>query len=77
MRCATSFTSRPFVAAHTRPQLTRATWVWPHRFIEHGTQAEQLDQAGLSAQHIASTALIMLGKKKGLLSVNGNGVHVA
>ena len=46
------------------------------RFIEHGTQAEQLDQAGLSSQQIADTALTMLGKKKGLLGVHSNGtVH--
>lgn len=47
------------------------------RFIEHGTQAEQLDQAGLSADQIANTALTMLGKKKGLLLPHVNGVHVA
>lgn len=46
---------------------------WRRRFIEHGTQAEQLDQAGLSVQQIADTALTMLGKKKSLLAVHGNG----
>lgn len=51
--------------------------IYSHRFIEHGTQAEQLDQAGLSADQIANTALTMLGKKKGLLLPHVNGVHVA
>lgn len=33
----------------------------PDRFIEHASQKEQLAEAGLSAQHIAATALASLG----------------
>jgi 1-deoxy-D-xylulose-5-phosphate synthase len=36
----------------------------PDRYIEHGTQAEQLAEAGLTAKHIAATALTVLGKKR-------------
>eukprot|EP01025_Chloroclados_australasicus_P004795 TRINITY_DN11289_c0_g1_i2.p1 TRINITY_DN11289_c0_g1~~TRINITY_DN11289_c0_g1_i2.p1 ORF type:complete len:542 (+),score=51.21 TRINITY_DN11289_c0_g1_i2:772-2397(+) len=36
----------------------------PDRFIDHGQQSEQIAEAGLSAAHIANTALSMLGKKK-------------
>jgi len=38
--------------------------VVPCRFIEHGTQADQLEEAGLTAWHIAHTALSLLGRKK-------------
>ena len=40
----------------------------PDRYIEHGTQAEQLAEAGLTASHIAATALSVLGKKKNLVA---------
>lgn len=33
----------------------------PDRYIEHGTQAEQLAEAGLTASHIAATAAKVLG----------------
>lgn len=36
----------------------------PDRYIEHGTQKEQLAEAGLTASHIAGTALTVLDKKK-------------
>lgn len=36
----------------------------PDFFIEHGTQDEQVKEAGLSAAHIASTALTLLGRPK-------------
>ena len=41
----------------------------PCRFIEHGTQADQLEEAGLTAWHIAHTALSMLGKKKDVAAI--------
>lgn len=34
----------------------------PDRWIDHGTQSDQLHWAGLDAQHIAATALNMVGK---------------
>lgn len=34
------------------------------RFIDHGRYEDQLAEAGLSASHIASTALSVLGKPK-------------
>lgn len=34
------------------------------RFIDHGRYEDQLAEAGLSASHIASTALSILGKPK-------------
>ncbi|WIA11070.1 hypothetical protein OEZ85_011221 [Tetradesmus obliquus] len=36
----------------------------PDRFIDHGRYEDQLAEAGLSASHIASTALATLGKPK-------------
>jgi 1-deoxy-D-xylulose-5-phosphate synthase len=44
----------------------------PDRFIEHGTQAEQLMEAGLSADHIVNTALSLLGRPKsvGIIAYN-------
>jgi hypothetical protein len=35
-----------------------------HRFIDHGRYEDQIAEAGLSASHIASTALSVLGKPK-------------
>lgn len=34
------------------------------RYIEHGAYEDQLAEAGLTAKHIASTALTVLGKPK-------------
>lgn len=36
----------------------------PDRYIEHGTQAQQIAEAGLSASHIAATSLALLGMKR-------------
>jgi 1-deoxy-D-xylulose-5-phosphate synthase len=36
----------------------------PDRWIDHGRYEDQIAMAGLSASHIASTALITLGKPK-------------
>ncbi|KAK9812914.1 hypothetical protein WJX72_005743 [[Myrmecia] bisecta] len=41
----------------------------PDRFIEHGTQTEQLAEAGLSAAHITATALKLLGKQSESVAV--------
>ena len=38
----------------------------PDRYIEHGTQAEQMDEAGLTAPHIARMAMTLAGKKVGV-----------
>lgn len=39
----------------------------PDRYIEHGTQAEQLAEAGLTASQIAAMALSTLGMKRDAL----------
>jgi 1-deoxy-D-xylulose-5-phosphate synthase len=44
-------------------KLTFRPMTLPDRWIEHGTQAAQLEEAGLTAGHIAATALACLGKK--------------
>ena len=41
----------------------------PDKYIEHGTQADQLAEAGLSSSHMAATALSVLGKKDAVASV--------
>ncbi len=37
--------------------------VIPDRYIEHGSQSEQIDEAGLGARHIQATAMNMLGRR--------------
>ena len=39
----------------------------PDRFIDHGTQPQQLADAGLDAAHIARTVLTVMGKKASLI----------
>ncbi|RMZ52631.1 hypothetical protein APUTEX25_000750 [Auxenochlorella protothecoides] len=41
----------------------------PDRYIEHGTQAEQMAEAGLTASHIAGTALSVMGVKRDAPSI--------
>jgi 1-deoxy-D-xylulose-5-phosphate synthase len=38
----------------------------PDRYIEHGSQHDQLDEAGLTAPHIFRTAMTICGKKVGV-----------
>jgi 1-deoxy-D-xylulose-5-phosphate synthase len=39
----------------------------PDRFIDHGSQAQQLSDAGLDAAHMARTVLSVLGRKTSLI----------
>lgn len=41
----------------------------PDRYIEHGSQQDQLDEAGLTAPHIFRTAMSLAGKKVGVAGV--------
>ena len=41
----------------------------PDRFIEHGSPAEQIAEAGLSASQVASTVLSVLGRSRDSLEV--------
>lgn len=41
--------------------------VLPDRYIEHGSQSEQYDEAGLSAKHIEATAMRLLGRSSELM----------
>jgi len=41
----------------------------PDRFIDHGAQRDQLEDAGLTDSHIAATALKMLGRSTESLGV--------
>ncbi len=45
----------------------------PDRFIEHGSQTDQLAEAGLSASHIAATSLTLLGRKMDSVALLENG----
>ena len=36
----------------------------PDRFIEHGSQGDQMAEAGLTASHVAATAASVLGRSK-------------
>ena len=43
----------------------------PDRYIDHGTQNDQVEEAGLSSKHIAATALSLLGEyREGLHRLN-------
>ncbi len=41
----------------------------PDRFIEHGSQGDQLAEAGLTPAHIAATALTTLGRRQDSVAV--------
>jgi 1-deoxy-D-xylulose-5-phosphate synthase len=43
--------------------------VLPDRYIDHGSPDHQLAEAGLSASHIAATALNVLGKTREALQI--------
>ncbi|KAG6577337.1 putative 1-deoxy-D-xylulose-5-phosphate synthase 2, chloroplastic, partial [Cucurbita argyrosperma subsp. sororia] len=43
--------------------------VLPDRYIDHGSPRDQMEEAGLSAGHIAGTVLTLLGRSKEALSV--------
>jgi 1-deoxy-D-xylulose-5-phosphate synthase len=34
----------------------------PDRYIDHGAQKDQIEEAGLTPQHIAATVLSLLGR---------------
>ena len=36
----------------------------PDRYINHGSQREQVEEAGLSSRHIAATVLSLIGENK-------------
>lgn len=36
----------------------------PDRYIEHGAQKDQIEEAGLSPKHIAGTVLSLIGENK-------------
>lgn len=42
--------------------------VLPDRYIDHGSQSEQYEEAGLSASHIEATAMRLLGRSAELLA---------
>ena len=43
--------------------------VLPDRYIDHGSPRDQMEEAGLSAGHIAGTVLTLLGRSKEALLV--------
>lgn len=45
--------------------------VLPDRYIDHGSQTEQYEEAGLSASHIEATAMRLLGRASELLVSSG------
>lgn len=36
----------------------------PDRYIDHGSQTGQLEEAGLSSKHIATTVLSLIGEQR-------------
>lgn len=47
--------------------------VLPDTYIDHGAYEWQVEQAGLSAGHVAATALTLLGRQRDSLSVLASG----
>ena len=43
----------------------------PERYIEHGAQIHQIEEAGLSATNIAAMALSLIGKSKDRIHLFG------
>ena len=43
--------------------------VLPDRYIDHGSPADQLAEAGLTPSHIAATVFNMLGQKREALEI--------
>ncbi|GLT80405.1 hypothetical protein SLA2020_518460 [Shorea laevis] len=43
--------------------------ILPDRYIDHGTQKDQIEEAGLSSKHIAATAMSLLGESKESLHI--------
>lgn len=41
----------------------------PDRYIDHGSQADQIEEAGLGHKHIAATALSIIGGYKDRLNL--------
>lgn len=41
----------------------------PDRYIDHGSPADQIEEAGLSSRHIAATVLSLLGRPKEALQL--------
>ena len=39
--------------------------ILPDRYIGHGSQEEQIEEAGLTSKHIADTVLSLIGNKQG------------
>lgn len=38
--------------------------VLPDRYIDHGSQTDQIEEAGLSSKHIAATVVSLIGGQK-------------
>lgn len=45
--------------------------VLPDRYIDHGAQNDQIEEAGLSPKHIAATVLSVIGEAKDSLHLLG------
>lgn len=43
--------------------------VLPDRYIDHGSPQDQIEEAGLSARHIAATVLYLVGRPKEALQL--------
>ena len=46
--------------------------VLPDRYIDHGAPQDQMDEAGLSAKHIAATVLSVLGRSREAIHLTTN-----
>lgn len=42
----------------------------PDRYIDHGAQNDQIEQAGLSPKHIAATVLSLIGESRECLHLS-------
>lgn len=42
----------------------------PDRYIDHGAQTDQIEEAGLSPKHIAATVLSLIGESRDSLHLS-------
>lgn len=43
--------------------------ILPDRYIDHGSQKDQIEEAGLSSKHIAATVMSLLGESRESLHI--------
>lgn len=64
-----SASNKPLCALNNVIPLQWRPLVLPDRYIDHGSPADQLDEAGLTPSHIAATVFNIIGQKREALEM--------